>query len=138
MRLRKVHDWQARLAEVFTERASDAFEWGRNDCALFAADCIEAMTGLDPAAEYRGTYDDERGALRIVVDGSMEELADRWFPRLPSVASASVGDVGLVMVPETRLEAFAVCGGGGWYLPAARGLAVYQNHAARIAWGVGK
>ena len=44
-------------------RRSAPFKWGENDCALFAADGIEAITGVDIAQEFRGTYTTEAGAL---------------------------------------------------------------------------
>jgi hypothetical protein len=40
--------------------------WGANDCALFAADAIEAMTGVDIAADFRGKYHDEASALALI------------------------------------------------------------------------
>lgn len=41
------------------------FEWGVFDCALHVSNCIRAITGVDPAESYRGTYSDEAGAARI-------------------------------------------------------------------------
>jgi len=41
-------------------------EWGRADCILSVADHILRVTGIDPAAPWRGTYDDEEGARRIL------------------------------------------------------------------------
>lgn len=42
------------------------FVWGVSDCMLSAADYAGRLTGTDPGAAYRGTYDDEPGALAHV------------------------------------------------------------------------
>lgn len=47
-------------------RAKVDFQWGTNDCALFAADGIEAITGIDIAEDFRGKYIDEAGALAAI------------------------------------------------------------------------
>jgi hypothetical protein len=49
-----------------SERADAPFEWGVNDCALFAADGIRAFTGVDIAEDFRGTYSSEAEALAVV------------------------------------------------------------------------
>lgn len=41
------------------------FTWGANDCALFVADAVEAMTGVDIAEDFRG-YSDEAGAFDAI------------------------------------------------------------------------
>lgn len=43
-------------------RRSVPFAWGSNDCRLFAADAVQAMTGVDHAAELR-MRDRRRGGL---------------------------------------------------------------------------
>jgi hypothetical protein len=42
------------------------FVWGSNDCALFAADGIKAITGIDIAADFRGQYTTQLGALAAI------------------------------------------------------------------------
>jgi hypothetical protein len=48
------------------ERENAPFAWGSNDCALFSADAIHANTGTDIAADFRGKYTTELGALRAI------------------------------------------------------------------------
>ena len=52
--------------EFLLERAKIPFAWGNNDCALFAADAIESITGVDIAPDFRGKYTDQRGALKTI------------------------------------------------------------------------
>ena len=65
MTLKRFQDWPERLHRIIDSAGELAFEWGRFDCALHVCNCIRAMTGVDPAAQYRGTYSDEAGAAEI-------------------------------------------------------------------------
>lgn len=46
-------------------RAVD-FVWGRSDCILQVCDHVKAVTGVDPAAAWRGTYDSEAAAQAVM------------------------------------------------------------------------
>jgi len=67
------------------------FAWGSFDCALFACNCVLAITGVDPAVEFRGKYSDEEGVAKLFQSqgGSLESLA--------AAVAAKIG------MPETRL-----------------------------------
>jgi len=54
------------LGPFLRDRAGAPFKWGVNDCATFAADAIQAVTGVDIAADFRGKYEDEAGALAAI------------------------------------------------------------------------
>lgn len=67
MSLKRQKFWDTRAYHNFLiERAKTPFAWGKNDCALFAADGIQAITGVDIAADFRGKYSDEAGALAAI------------------------------------------------------------------------
>jgi hypothetical protein len=67
MALKKHDHWHTRAFDTFLrERAEMPFAWGSNDCALFAADAILANTGTDIAADFRGKYTTQLGALRTI------------------------------------------------------------------------
>jgi hypothetical protein len=67
MPLKRQIDWAASAYHDFLlSRAQAPFEWGENDCALFAADGIKAMTGVDIAEEFRGKYADKAGAMDLI------------------------------------------------------------------------
>lgn len=90
-------DWEQRLHALTLERLSTPYEWGVNDCALFAADAVLAMTGKDPMAEFRGRYDSQIGALRLISDMGKDSLGDAVATMLDEIEPArlSRGDVGL-------------------------------------------
>jgi len=65
--MKRIEHWATRsFHEFLLARAARPFVWGENDCALFCADGIEAMTGVDIAAEFRGKYHDEASALALI------------------------------------------------------------------------
>jgi len=65
-RLHRHQNWPLLLSNFIKEKQGQQFKWGSNDCILFAADCINTLTGVDLAASYRGTYDDRPGAEKIL------------------------------------------------------------------------
>ena len=85
MALRRTHNWDTReLHEFFLARASEPFVWGKNDCCLFPADGIFAMTGVDIAADFRGKYADKASAfalIRTVTGGATVADAAAWCAR---------------------------------------------------------
>lgn len=112
------------------------YAWGRHDCALFAAGAVEAMTGVDFAADYRGKYDDEDGARRVLTTIGCEDVGDLASRYLPEImpAEARRGDV--VMIEGQRGPFLAVVDGRTAVGPSARGLTHTPVEMASRAWGV--
>lgn len=127
-------NWQERLAALVSARLAEPFAWGRNDCCLFAADAVLALTGTDPAMGLRGSYADERGALRLVQQlGGLAALAARHLQLEVPPALARVGDVVLGKVDR---ECLGVCTGATWHAPSAAGLVARPMTEALRAWRV--
>lgn len=59
-------DWKGRLARYVTECFQRPFVPGQFDCALFVAGAVEAMTGHDPAAPFKGVYTSFEEGLTIL------------------------------------------------------------------------
>jgi len=67
MTLKRQKHWETRaFHEFLLARARTGFRWGVNDCALFAADGIRAVTGVDIASDFRGKYADWTSALALI------------------------------------------------------------------------
>lgn len=67
MPLKRTKHWLTRELDAFLrDHAHDTFAWGKNDCCLFAADALEAFTGVDIADDFRGRYDDEVSAFALI------------------------------------------------------------------------
>lgn len=132
----QVPQWQRDFDTLVTERMRTPFCWGQHDCCLWAADAVKAQTGVDHAAEYRGTYFTELQAARVLRElGGLAELAGRvGSERLP--LTAQTGDVGLVF--DGSRELLGICVGAHWLVPATYGLAALPLSAARRAWSVAR
>lgn len=131
-----VPTWSAALDAFIRSRLPMPFSWGHNDCCLFAADAVQAMTGQDLAAAERGTYATASEALELVQRlGGLQAIADRAGQRVPPL-TAQRGDIGLVSVNGRDL--LAVCLGPYWVAPTGGGLAPIALADARMAWRVAR
>jgi len=95
-------DWRARLGAYLATEARTPFEYGSSDCALFAAGALNAMTGSDPAANYRGRYTTLRGGLRILRKDGFRDHVERAAALLAEVPSqrSRVGDIAVVKTAD--------------------------------------
>jgi hypothetical protein len=78
MPLKRKINWDSQELELFfRERRDQPFAWGTNDCCIFPADAILAMTGTDIAEDFRGKYSDETSAFALIKTvASGETVAD--------------------------------------------------------------
>jgi hypothetical protein len=102
MSTKRKQTWPEELHTFFQARKETPFNWGTNDCCLFCADAIEAMTGTDPAPEFRGKYSDQAGAMaaiKSVCNGATVEDAIAYvatvngLTKLSTVLLAQRGDL---------------------------------------------
>lgn len=129
----RLRDWQSRLQACLAERRARPLAWGSQDCVLFAADCVDACTGVDPAAGMRGTYSDAASAARLVQEmGGLAAIAAAHCGPEVVPALAQIGDVGLVL--NDGRECLAVCIGTMWMAPGAEGLCALPHSQAMRAW----
>jgi len=63
---RKDHWDTQHFDDFLLARVTMEFAWGTNDCALFAADAVEAITGVDIAEDFRGKYTTEKKAFALI------------------------------------------------------------------------
>lgn len=64
--MNRLPEWEERLTAYIAEVRARPFEWGQHDCVLHGASAVEATTGVDIAADYRGSYHDKAGAAAIL------------------------------------------------------------------------
>jgi hypothetical protein len=125
-----------RFDALLRTRTLAPFAWGSNDCCLFAADCVQVITGRDLAADLRGSYGSALEAARVLAElGGIEAAGARAGPEIPPLA-AGWGDVGLISLDDRQL--LAVCVGLCWVAPAAGGLAARGLQEAVKAWRVSR
>lgn len=93
--MQKRADWRSRLHAHLESVRGVPFAFGKNDCALFTAAAVEAMTGQDPASAFRGGYKTRLGGLRKIRAAGFDDQIDfvsRTFHEVQP-AFASVGDI---------------------------------------------
>lgn len=96
------NDWRARLHAEITASQTRPFEWGSNDCALFAMRCVEAMTDENPAAPFAGTYKTARGAAAVIKragHADLVEFAAAYFEPIHT-CQANTGDIAAVQTDD--------------------------------------
>ena len=65
--MRRSPFWLTQELDAFLrDHANAPFAWGINDCSLFAANAIQAITGVDIADDFRGKYSDEGSAFALI------------------------------------------------------------------------
>jgi hypothetical protein len=114
------------------------FVWGENDCCLFAANAVLALTGNDLAAEFRGKYSTELGAARALKKhgySSIEMLLNAKLGESIAPLSAKNGDVALVENHLGQLAAGIVFR-SGIYCVSPSGLRQLPLSSVISVWGV--
>lgn len=129
----RIRTWQSALHACVAERLHKPFAWGSQDCCLFAADCVFSVTGVDPAADLRGAYANEREAARVLqAHGGVVELAIQRLGPVVRTLQAQPGDVGLTQ--QEGRHTLAVCMGAHWLAPGADGLVTVMPAQVLRAW----
>ncbi|OOH86251.1 DUF6950 family protein [Comamonas kerstersii] len=131
----RLFDWEQRLGDLVAQRLSQPFVWGVNDCVLFAADCVHAVTGVDPVPDLRGQWSDPGSAARAIVRAGGLEAAvqSRGFQQVAALF-AQRGDV--VLHRREGVDALAVCVGASLAAPSEAGLMFFGLEHGVVAWRV--
>lgn len=129
----RLPDWQKRFAEFGQARASMPFSWGSNDCCTFAAAAVEAMTGINPMADFPA-YSSEIGAARAVAKVGLQALATSVLGSPVAPIMATVGDV--VLLINGGREMIGVCNGTTVAVPGEAGMVMLGIDAAIAAWKI--
>lgn len=129
----RLPDWPARLAAYLEAQRVQPFAWGSNDCVLFAAGAVRAITGADllPVQRWQSVREASRLLVRL---GGLRAALDARLPAVP-LAYAQRGDVLLVTGPRVQL---AIADADGWLAPSRHGLVRGHMQHALAAWGVGR
>lgn len=125
--------WPERLYVYLQTQRSADFVWGENDCALFAAGAIKAVTGQDLGVWYRGQYQSESGAARILKQHGFADLQaflDHWLPTIDMHAMQR-GDLAMFN------GAAGVCFGAGAVFLTEQGIRAAPLDQCAAFWAVG-
>ncbi len=137
--IKRLPDWPERLARKIDASRNQPFVWGENDCCLFAADCIRAITGVDLAKPYR-IYTSQAQALRMLhkrggVVGIADTVAAKYnIPEIQPL-TAQRGDVCLFDIG--RGDTLGIVAGEHIFAPGAIGLIGFPILQAVRTWRIG-
>lgn len=125
-------DWVAAMNGALVDAEARPFAWGRWDCVHFVASVVEAMTGTDPLAEYRGTYASEGEAWDALAarDGNLRQACRRVFGGMIRPAFARRGDVVMMRGGMT----IGICNGAMAVFASDDGAGLVQKPMADMAW----
>jgi hypothetical protein len=129
-------DWPERLNKIISESHNKPFAWGEHDCCLFAANVVFEITGVDHAAELRGTYKTALQASRALQNaGGVSGIASAALGKEINPLTAQRGDVVLLDRPDHG-ETLAICIGVNCTAPGENGLQSVPMAEAVTAWRV--
>lgn len=115
-------NWSVDFIQMTQSRKDAQFQWGTNDCVMFAADAVLLMTGTDPAEASRGKYKTESGAKRHLktVYGDLSSAWDSKLERLDNINFVQNGDV--VIFDSELGTTSGIYWNGGVYAPTMEGV----------------
>lgn len=130
----RIEGWDAVLVEYLRAAEQLSFEWGQNDCALWASGYVDRVTGSNHADAWRGLYHTEEGALALMAERGFADpcaIADSILKRRP-LRLAKRGD--LVLHPTGAL---GICDGRrSYFLMPERGISPFPTLQCVKAWEV--
>lgn len=94
-------NWPLLLDGYLKQARRTAFVWGSHDCLTYACGWHQVLTGRDVFAAWRGRYDSETAARRLIVDAEAQDMIDVGRilfgkPLANGVRLAKRGDIALV------------------------------------------
>ena len=132
----RLHDWEHRLTRYVTEVACTGFAHGSHDCALFAAGAVEAITGIDPGARWRGRYSSFKGGLKLVRKDGFTDHVAVMRRHCPPIQRGAVLAGDLAVIGTGREAALGVVQGALIYVLRETGLGLMPLGAANEYLGV--
>jgi hypothetical protein len=130
----RISTWEEALSNYIITKRHEPFEYGVNDCCLFAAGAVEAITGEDPMSEFRGKYDSLKTSLKAIKDigaGTLEATMDGKFPEV-AIGHAQRGDLAFFN------DSVGVVVGGFAYFVSDDGLERINRSFWGKCWSVGR
>ncbi len=140
--IKHLENWPTKLNDFIDSCRTKPFEWGQHDCCLFAANAVQATTGIDPAAgTFRGKYKTNFEALRLVRRfGGIEKLAAKVCARFEfppvKVTLAQRGDM-VLLKKKQEDPVMGICLGRISAFPAMEGLRFVSTSECSKAWKIG-
>ena len=129
-----------RLSVYLRRCAGEAFRWGQRDCALFVADWVRSVTGIDAAWDLRGLYGSRIEAARLIGDEDLLAVVGRCAARagLVPTVDPQAGDIAVLdaagFLDGGAGQACAIRTRRGWVMRTARGLVCTDGLRTMQTW----
>lgn len=115
--MERLEGWEIKLDDFIKSRQNQKFQWGIQDCCLFACDAIREITGEDIADHFRGQYKTKDQAYLMLYafsGGGLDEATKKIMEQfgMPEIKRefAGRGDVALCNVPTVINEELPTLG----------------------------
>ena len=130
-----IDSWPEELDAQLTKARGKKFVWGKCDCCLWAADVVEALTGVDYAAEFRGKYKTITGAKKALGKRTLRTIMNK---KLPKIKHPHRGDVVLIprSITKQELPALGICIGMQVAMMGDGGLEFLPVSVITGAWSI--
>lgn len=133
----RVWDWVEQLHGCLDRHAVAEFEYGTADCGLFAARCVDAITGSAWEQDLAAHYQTEFGAARFVVEaGGIEAAVTARLGEPIAPLQAMRGDV--VLLPGEDGPCLGVSLGETVAAMRPEGVRYVPAPLVLKAWAVGR
>ncbi len=129
----------------YLEKNIGRFRWGQRDCCCFAFDWVRDRTGLDPMEPWRGTYSDQKSAIRNYARaGGLEDVITKRMDALgfERTDDPDTGDVGVIVAPIGMRAGAPVMGpiaalryGSRWLALELDGI-IGGDFECKVAWRI--
>ena len=133
-------DWQTQLSIYFEKVREKSFKRGEHDCALFVCNCIEIMTGVDFAKDFREKYKTKKQAYEILKSKGYEGLSEIAFAKLgepyKNINFAKRGDIVTLVCEEGISIGLIDLSGREAITTGEKGLTYYPKDQWLKAWEV--
>lgn len=141
--LKRKQNWTRLLLRAVKEKANTRFQPGVHDCCIAACDIVQAMTGVDVAAQFRDTYSTKEEMQDIVesndgVEAMFEKEMIRCGAEEILVSQAGRGDFVMLDMPDGHTIGVVSMDGVDVWACGAKGFEQLsaKEHGVR-AWRVG-
>lgn len=137
----RFHNWEVKLGEFLFTRRDQPFTYGYNDCCMFAFDAALAMTGVDIGEQFRGKYDSDLSASKLIIrftnGGNLGDLIEKLAIQygLPEVKPLFARRGDIVLIPSEPRKALGIVDMNGWNVVGPYPRIVELNEIER-AWRI--
>ncbi len=126
--------WEDKLAQYIEQSQTIAFEWGKNDCALWASTFVDSILGTDYAGQWSGQYSTEIEATELMLARGFDSPAAIPDAHLQSIPVKAAGRGDIVALPSGAIG--ICCGRKSYFLKPDSGLVHVLTINCTKAWKV--